>query len=40
MNEQLVTCAADFIKVREITEKLQTLQAESDRLYEEYGNLI
>ena len=40
LNEQLITFAADFIKVREITQKLQSLQSESDRLYEEYGNLI
>ena len=40
LNEELVSCAADFVKVREITEKLQSLQAESDDLYEEYGNLI
>ena len=40
LNEELVTYAADFMKVKEITEKLNALQVESDRLYDEYGNLI
>ena len=40
LNEALVTFAADFVKVKEITEQLNALQTESDRLYEEYGNLI
>lgn len=40
LNADLIAFAADYAKVREITAKLNALQEESDRLYEEYGTLI
>ncbi len=40
LNDELIKHAADFTKVREFTARLEALQTESDRLYEEYGNLI
>ena len=40
LNADLIAFAADFIKVKHITEALDALQQESDRLYEEYGKLI
>lgn len=40
LNAELITYAADYAKVKEITDNLNALQVESDKLYEEYGNLI
>ena len=40
LNAELISFAADYAKVKEITEKLNALQEESDKLYEEYGTLI
>ena len=40
LNEALIEYAADYVKVSEITQKLNALQTESDNLYEEYGELI
>lgn len=40
LNAELIAFAADFKKVKEITEAIDALQKESDRLYEEYGKLI
>lgn len=40
LNADLIACAADYAKVREITARLNALQEESDKLYEEYGTLI
>ena len=39
-NERLAACASDYVKVREITQKLELLRAESDALYVEYETLI
>lgn len=40
LNNELVECAADYVKVQKITAKLNELQTESDGLYEEYETLI
>lgn len=40
LNADLIAFAADYAKVKEITDKLNALQEESDSLYEEYGDLI
>lgn len=40
LNADLIVFAADYAKVKEITDRLDSLQQESDRLYEEYGTLI
>ena len=40
LNSELMRFAADYNRVREITEKLAALHAETDALYEEYGTLI
>lgn len=40
LNADLMIYAADYAKVKEITEALSVLQEESERLYEEYGELI
>ncbi|MDE6411674.1 MAG: ABC-F family ATP-binding cassette domain-containing protein [Clostridia bacterium] len=40
LNAELIANAADYAKVKEITQKLNALQEESDKLYEEYGTLI
>lgn len=39
-SEQLAACASDYVKVREITARLDLLRAESDALYAEYETLI
>ncbi|MBR2325506.1 MAG: ABC-F family ATP-binding cassette domain-containing protein, partial [Clostridia bacterium] len=40
LNEALITYASDYVKVREITARLATLQRESETLYDEYEKLI
>ncbi len=40
LNEQLISCAADYKKVMEITARLNALHDESDLLYAEYETLI
>ena len=40
LNEELVLYASDFRKVREISDRLAALRAESDALYAEYETLI
>ncbi len=40
LNETLAACAFDYVKVREISEKIELLRAESDALYAEYEKLI
>ncbi len=39
-NEKLAQCAADYKKVRELTERLDALRKETETLYEEYAALI
>ncbi len=40
LNGELVRCAADYLRVRRITELLAELERESDSLYAEYETLI
>lgn len=40
LNEALCACAADYVKVRGITDRLTALHAESDALYAEYETLL
>ncbi len=40
LNEKLISCAADYKKVMEITARLNALHDESDALYAEYETLI
>ena len=40
LNETLVAVASDYLKVREVTDRLEKLRAESDALYAEYETLI
>ncbi len=40
LNNELARCAADYMKVREITERLEKNHAESDELYAEYETMI
>ena len=40
LNEKLVAVAADYLAVREITERLDKLHEESEALYQEYETLI
>ncbi len=40
LNAALAACAADYLKVRDVTARLDALHAESDALYAEYETLI
>lgn len=40
LNAELAQCAADYRKVREITDRLDEIRTRSDELYEEYETLI